>query len=176
MKNAKKTAADTQQKYPWLVKKQKTSTVIERRVRRFLNQQTPEGDENARQLLSTISSDKRSAEYYFLSGCLRHRMGHMTDAMAYLDRACEMAQGKIPEYETIRNSLKLDAEPTPEVLENFADFESGDIYRPRPAFVFWNFMGECCAEGCMECTCDACCEGCGEGCCEGCCEGCSCDC
>ena len=177
MKQKKTSETGTPPQYPWLVNRHKHSTVIERRVRRFLNRQTPEGDEEARKLLSAIPPEKRGEEYYFLSGCLRHRMGHTTDAMAYLDRACELAQGKISEYEKVRATLQSEAEPTPEDMENFMTFDDdGQMYQPHRAFVFWNFVGECCVEGCFECACEGCTSGCAEGCCEAGCDGCSCDC
>lgn len=169
MKKKKHDEGATLSPYPTLAKRQKDSTVIERRVRRLLNRQTPEDDENARQLLATIRPDKRGAEYYFLSGCLRHRLGHLTDALAYLDRACELSKNKCSEYTKLRDTVRAAAAPTTEALEHFAVIDpEGQPHSRGRTFVFWNFMGECCTEGCCEC--------CIEGCCEGCADGCSCDC
>ena len=172
-----KTKTSDSPKYPMLAPKQKNSSVTERRVRRCLNRQTPEGDEQARTLLAAIPPEKRGAEYYFLAGCLRYRLGHIMDAKAYLDRACELSWGKIPEYETVRDSLDETSAPTPEETENFAVIDpTGEVYQPRRAYVFWGGLGECCTEACCECGCEVCTEGCCEGCASGCCEGCSCDC
>ncbi len=151
--------------YPLLAKRQKASTVMERKVRRLLNEQTAQSQDEAWRILSAISPSKRGAEWYFLSGCLRYRLGHFTDTFAYLEKAVELSDGKIPEYQAMKDtltqtSITLSPPTDQDPLQGIQPASRGSM--------FAGFMGECCTEGCCECLC--------EGCCEGLCDGCDCDC
>lgn len=169
----KKTSSDTTQpKYPMLAKRQKKSTIMERKVRRLLNQQTDQGDREAWKILSAIQPQKRGAEWYFLSGCLRHRMGYYTDADAYLDTAIRLSNGKVEEYIHIKEKLNT-PEGIPSVSFNFQDappMSKGEMCGECAGECFIEGCAECCGTGC----CEGCTEGCATGCCEGCCDGCDC--
>lgn len=158
-----------------LEKRQKSSTVIERRVRRLLNRHTEASDREAWKILSAVNPDKRSAEWYFLLGCLRYRMGHLTDALSHFNYACELSKGKIPEYERFRDELTEATRLTSETLARFGEVEDvppGCVTNGGKRDVFFGFVGEVCVEGCCECSCQCC----AEGGCEACCSNCDCDC
>ena len=142
---------------------------MERKVRRLLNEQTDESHREAWQILTAISPQKRSAEWYFLSGCLRHRLGYLTDAEFYLEKAVELSHGSIPEYQTMKETLL-----NPNAI-HFADPDSMAGVEPASkGSMFVGCMEECFIEGCGECCCECCGEGCCEGICEGLCDGCDC--
>ena len=142
---------------------------MERKVRRLLNEQTDESHREAWQILTAISPQKRSAEWYFLSGCLRHRMGYITDATAYLDLAIERSSGQIPEYKTMKDALT-------NTTITLRDPEAQDSLQDIPPAGKGSMFFGCVEEGCIECCGEICCEGCCQGCCEGGCDGCDCDC
>lgn len=172
MKRKKKFAPKSSQsrlKYPLLEKRQKTSTVMERRVRRLLNEQTDKSHQEAWRTLASIDPKKRSEEWYFLSAVLRYRMQYLTDAEAYIDRAIELSGGKIQEYIQTKEAWTTGMQAEPIHFSNPPD----DTPMSKGA-MFCDCMEECCIEGCCECCTD--CECCTEGCCEGCCDGCDCDC
>ena len=60
---------------------------------------------NAEQMLNSVASDKRNAEWYFLRGCVLLRRGHYLDAQNCFDNACAQDPYNT-EYRTARDNLR----------------------------------------------------------------------
>ena len=135
-------------RYPMLRSKSALSTGKTRHIRRLLNHQTPVYDEEARLLLRKIVPEGRDAEWYFLAGCLQHRRGHMIDAQAYMDRACEMGGDQVPEYREVYEKILSSATDADETEQEGNESPANG----QKLTGAWNFI----QDGCCECCCEAC--------------------
>ena len=131
-------------RYPMLRSRSALSDGKMRRIRRLLNHQTRAYDEEARRALASIEPERRDAEWYFLAGCLQHRHGHMVDAQAHIDRACELGEEQVPEYREVYDKILSDVSNDvggDQTLDRTEDKQPKDV---------WGLV----QDGCCECCCE----------------------
>ena len=100
------------------------------------------GDINgAESLLNNVKKGERTAEWYFLKGCVLTRRGYYFDAIKFIDHACTMDPGN-QEYQMMRDNLRSQS------------YHYGN--QPHPNAGGCNMCDVCTALICLDCMCDAC--------------------
>lgn len=85
---------------------QKSSDPVMQKIRDAINR----GDyKQAEVLLNEVDQTRRTAEWFFLKGCVLVHSGYYFDAMRYFDRACELDPSNM-EYKTMRDNLRTQSQ------------------------------------------------------------------
>ena len=115
-----------------------SSTPFYSRIRTMINN----GDFNgAEAMLNDVKKNERTAEWYFLKGCILTRRGYFFDAIKFIDRACSMDPGN-QEYQMMRDNLRAQS-------HHYGNQPQGNVGG-------CNMCDVCSALICLDCLCDAC--------------------
>lgn len=98
----------------------------------------------AEDLLNSVDSNERNAEWYFLKGCIYISKGSYFDAMKNIDRACQMDPGN-QEYILMRDRLRSQANSYGESYGRRYDDGCGQICRICSCMLCTDMM---CGRGC----------------------------
>ena len=104
-------------------------------IRKMINAGDVNGAEGA---LNGIKGNERTAEWYFLKGCVSLNRGYYFDAIKFIDKACTMDPGN-QEYAMMRDNLRNQS-------SNYGN-------QPQRPVVGCNMCDVCSCLMCMDCLC-----------------------